>query len=90
MSFPTEFLSGATCNGTHKANITAVMTSTWLNSDHKVTQTEGTHTHVMTKKGNQGVNTYAHDMLEFRQLFQNIVQMIIHDSRIAELFMLVY
>ena len=46
MSFPTEFLSGATCNGTHKANITAIMTNTWLNSDQKVTQTEGTHTHI--------------------------------------------
>lgn len=43
--FPTEFLSGATtCNGTNKPNITAVMTNTWLNSDHKVTQTEHTHT----------------------------------------------
>lgn len=43
-----------------------------------------------TKKGNQGVNTYAHDMLEFRTLFLNIVQQIINDERIQELFMQVY
>lgn len=42
------------------------------------------------RKGNHGVNTYAHDMLEFRTLFINIVQQIIHDPRIQELFMGVY
>lgn len=52
--------------------------------------TTGTTSHTMTKKGNQGVNTYAHDLLEFRELFINIEQMIINDKRIAELFMMVY
>jgi hypothetical protein len=47
-----------------------------------------THTH--TKKGNQGVNTYAHDMLEFRTAIIDVVDQIIHDPRINELFMLVY
>lgn len=42
------------------------------------------------KQGNQGVNTYAHDMKEFRELVLNIEQMIIKDKRINELFMLVY
>ena len=46
--------------------------------------------HTLHRKGNQGVNTYAHDMLEFRQLFVNVVQDIIKDPRIQELFMLVY
>lgn len=50
----------------------------------------GTTKHTSTRKGNQGVNTYAHDMLEFRELFTNIEQEIIHDSRLRELFMLVY
>ena len=53
-------------------------------------ETTGTTTHTLTRKGNQGVNTYAHDMLEFRNLFMNIVQQIIEDKRIQELFMQVY
>ena len=50
----------------------------------------GTTTHTLNRKGNQGVNTYAHDMGELRTIFQNIVQMIINDERITELFMNVY
>lgn len=46
--------------------------------------------HTFTKKGNQGVNTYAHDIIEFRQTLLNIPQMIINDKRIKELFMMVY
>lgn len=46
--------------------------------------------HTLTRKGNQGVNTYAHDMLEFRELFINIEQEIINDKRISELFMGIY
>lgn len=42
------------------------------------------------KEGNQGVNTYAHDLVEFRTLFQNVEQMIINDMRLQELFMMVY
>ena len=50
----------------------------------------GSRKHTLHRKGNQGVNTYAHDMLEFRGLFDNIVMRIINDSRIKELFMIVY
>lgn len=46
--------------------------------------------HTLTRKGNQGVNTYAHDMLEFRQLFLNIEQQIINDPELASCFMLVW
>lgn len=46
--------------------------------------------HTLSRKGNQGVNTYAHDMLEFRELFINIEQEIINDKRISELFMGIY
>ena len=46
--------------------------------------------YTLTKKGNQGVNTYAHDMLEFRELFINVTQQIINDKRIKELFMLIW
>ena len=56
--------------------------------EHK--ESSGTVKHTMNKKGNQGVNTYAHDLLEFRELFINIEQQIIKDERISELFMRVY
>lgn len=41
-----------------------------------------------TKKGNQGVNTYAHDMRELRETFLNIDMQIIEE--LADLFLLVY
>ena len=53
-------------------------------------QSTGKISHTMTKKGNQGVNTYAHDMSELRETFLNIEQMIINDRRIRDLFMHVY
>ena len=40
--------------------------------------------------GGQGVTTYARDMIEFRTSFIDVVNEIINDRRIAELFMLVY
>lgn len=53
---------------------------------------EGTETttHTYTKKGNQGVNTYARDMLEYRTQIIDVVDQIVNDSRIQQLFMLVY
>ena len=53
---------------------------------------EGTETveHEYTKTGNQGVNTYAHDMNEFRTSIIDVTMQIIEDKRIAELFMMVY
>lgn len=51
------------------------------------TQT-GTVKHTMTKKGNQGVNTYAHDMKELRATFLNIDLDIINE--LNDLFLRVY
>lgn len=53
-------------------------------------ETKGNTTHKLHRKGNQGVNTYAHDLLEFRELFINIEQQIINDRRIRELFMQIW
>lgn len=53
-------------------------------------ETSTTTEHTLKRKGNQGVNTYAHDMLEFRELIRNIELEIINHPRIQELFMLVY
>lgn len=39
----------------------------------------GTLKHTFTKKGNQGVNTYAHDMIEFRESIIDVDMMVIED-----------
>ena len=49
---------------------------------------EETVTHEFKKTGNQGVNTYAHDMIEFRESFINVDMMII--NALDDLFLLVY
>lgn len=49
---------------------------------------EGKTSYTMTKKGNQGVNTYAHDMKELRETFLNIDMQIINELK--DLFLLVY
>ena len=67
--------------------------STTASSDSQSNTTnEGSETveHTYTKKGNQGVNTYAHDMNEFRTSIIDVVDQIVNDSRIRELFMLIY
>lgn len=67
-------------------------TSTSEGNETSTTSSEGTTTveHTYSKSGNQGVNTYAHDMNEFRTSIIDVVDQIINDVRIAELFMLVY
>lgn len=51
-------------------------------------QASGTVKHTLTRKGNQGVNTYAHDMIELRQSFINVDMMIINE--LNPLFLGVY
>lgn len=55
-----------------------------------VGQSSSNTTNTRTKKGNQGVNTYAHDMKELREVFLNIERMIINDEEIQSLFCMVY
>lgn len=64
--------------------------STNESNSESESETTGTTKHTLTRKGNQGVNTYAHDMLEFRQLFLNIEQQIINDPELASCFMLIW
>lgn len=52
------------------------------------TDTEGKTSHTLTRKGNQGVNTYAHDMKELRETFLNIDMQIIRE--LNDLFLGVY
>lgn len=64
--------------------------STSENTSRSTSEASGRVKHTMTKKGNQGVNTYAHDMNEFRTSIIDVVDQILNDERVAELFMLVY
>lgn len=59
------------------------------NSNSESSSTESIQ-HTFSKKGNQGVNTYAHDMNEFRTSIIDVTNQIINDERIAELFMTVF
>ena len=49
---------------------------------------EGNVTHTLKRQGNHGVNTYAHDMIEFRQSFINVDMMIIRE--LSDLFLQIY
>lgn len=59
-------------------------------SSNETNESSGTTKHTYTKKGNQGVNTYAHDMNEFRTSIIDVVDQIVNDRRIQELFMMLY
>ena len=77
-------------------NVQGTKQSTTQGNDTSETSTTmtdsatGTTRHTFTKKGNQGVNTYAHDMIEFRTSIIDVTNKIINDVRINELFMLVW
>lgn len=65
-------------------------TTTSSGSSSSTDSSSGTEKYTLNRKGEQGVNTYAKDMSDFREIILNVVQMIIHDPRIEELFMGVF
>lgn len=81
-------------NNSNDSEIDVVASGTGETESTTSSTSSGTNveriTHTFTKTGNQGVNTYAHDMVEFRTSIRDIVDEIIHDDRLNELFMLVY
>ena len=74
--------------GTNESNSTG--SSTQESTSNASSESKGNVKHTLKRKGNQGVNTYAHDMLEFRQLFLNIEQQIINDPELVSCFMLIW
>lgn len=72
------------------ANTTGISQATTDSESVSQATTSGTTEHTFTKKGNQGVNTYAHDMIEFRTSIIDVTNRIINDSRVQELFMMVF
>lgn len=79
-------------NGESEQTTTENLSSTNTNTatGSNTSETNGTTQHTYTKKGNQGVNTYAHDMNEFRTSIIDVVEQIINDKRLESLFMLVW
>lgn len=75
-------------NSNSSATNTGNDSTTGESSGSTSTESTGEVKHTLHKKGNQGVNTYAHDLNEFRELFINIEKQIIDELR--DLFMLVW
>jgi len=67
---------------------TATGSSTNQTSSESTSQSSGTVKHTLTRKGNQGVNTYAHDIMEYRQSLIDVDMMIINN--LQDLFLGVY
>lgn len=65
-------------------------TGSSTSSGTATSSSSGTIEHTLTRKGNQGVNTYAHDMGELRNIFMNIINDILENPRLQELFMMIY
>lgn len=80
---------GTNVDNTKSSSSGSDKTSTESTAESKDERKE-TVSHTFKKIGNQGVNTYAHDMKELREIFLNIEQQIINDKRITELFMNIY
>lgn len=76
----------ATASKTSQAETNATQGETSSTTNESTDSTR----HTYTKKGNQGVNTYAHDMNEFRTSIIDVIDQMINDTRIQELFMLIY
>lgn len=81
-----------TSSSTEKQTVTAATesenTSSASSESSSSSESSGTVKHTLTRKGNQGVNTYAHDMVEFRKSIINVDMMIINE--LNDLFLLVY
>lgn len=98
-TFEEESTSGNNGTSTGQRKFSNTPQGSIENLDHYMTEAEtsqataagearGTVKHTMTKKGNQGVNTYAHDMKELRATFLNIDLDIINE--LNDLFLRVY
>lgn len=77
-------------NSTNNGSSTGNSSTNATSSDETNTTNSEEISHTYTKRGNQGVNTYAHDMNEFRTSIIDVTMQIIEDRRIKELFMMVY
>lgn len=81
-------VNSGSSTGTQDVTASATDTNTSKSTQSGTNETIGKVTHTYHKKGNQGVNTYAHDMKELRETFLNIDLMIINE--LNDLFLGIY
>lgn len=80
-------LSDATIESSEGGSSNASEASSTANGENVQTRSE-TITHDYTKKGNQGVNTFAHDIKELRETYLNIDMLIIEE--LGDLFLKIF
>ena len=80
--------SNASTTGSDESESTATATNETTTTGNSTNETTVSHT--FTKKGNYGVTTFAHDILKYREQIVDVVNKIVTDKRINELFMLVW
>lgn len=85
-----ESIENGNVSHTSESERSASSSSEESGTSSSTSESTGTLQHRYTKVGNQGVNTYAHDMNEFRTSIIDVVEQIINDPRVDELFMQVY
>lgn len=73
---------------TEKVSESASGNSSSESSGTSSSESSGTTKHTLTRKGNQGVNTYAHDIMEYRKSLIDVDMMIINN--LQDLFLGVY
>lgn len=86
-----NYLTEATVEGSvtdETAEADATVTREDETSRSSESERRGTTSYTLTRKGSQGVTTYAHDMMEFRQSFINVDMMVI--GALRDLFLLIY
>lgn len=71
-----------------EGTVETLNTSTITNNGSSESQSDEITTHQLTRKGNQGVNTFAHDIIELRQSFINVDMQII--GALRDLFLMIY
>lgn len=75
-------------NSTSSSNDSSTSSSSANNTNDS--ESTGLIKHTLNRKGNQGVNTYAHDLKELSEMFRNLEEEIVNHDEIANCFMLVW
>ena len=83
-----NFTQSNTSEGSSESTETRNTTSEGNTTTSGTSETSGTLEHTFTKKGNQGVNTYAHDMKEYREIIIDVDMMVI--NALNDVFLGVY
>lgn len=83
-----EFSENGSTSNTSEGSVSTESNSSETSSATSSQETSGTVKHTLTRKGNQGVNTFAHDIIEFRKSIINVDLQFINE--LNDLFLGVY